>query len=236
MKEDVSLHIDPLRCGASFCCLVWFIATCVFAGVFGWSYSEWASGEPFRLEEACRLTYSDESVISEKEMRSWAGMEGWPLKHPRFDVSKRACTCSSDADPSSPSGDTPAWIAPGDLVLLYKEGVAGRYIDPEFVSKYSDVMSPKDHVKVCIDETRLTTLWNGNPPACHSIHANGTVKEIFTGWDGNLYCFISVDVDDCTENYTYCCNTFLAVICTETTSPSSCNTHNCSCTGGQIRC
>lgn len=201
-EKTISVQIDSFRCAASCCCILWFVVTCAFVGVFGWSYSEWVSGVPFRPEEACRLTYADDSLISEKEMRKWAGMEGWILKHPHYDVSKRACVCSSDLDPSSNSGDTPAWIAPGDLVALYKEGVYGKRLPADFVNKYKNSFSPEDHIKVCIDQERLTTLWNGEPNYCHTKTQNGTVASIFTGWDGALYCAYA-----CTREYDqYCCD------------------------------
>lgn len=183
--REVKIHVDPFRFAISLCCLFWFFVTCVFAGVFGWSYSEWVSGSPFSYEDACRLTYTDDAIISEKEMKRWAGMEGWPLKHPHYDVSKKACVCSSDSDPSSSSGDTPAWIAPGDLVSLYENGVPGKSLPSEFVTKYAESYSRQDHVKVCIDQSRLLTLWNSGH--CHSSYEK-TISSIFTGWDGALYC------------------------------------------------
>lgn len=185
-EKEIVVNVDLFRCNITLCCFLWFVSTCVFAGVFGWSYSEWIVGTPFRLEEACRLTFSDDSVISEKEMRKWAGMEGWPLKHPFYDVIKRSCVCSTDSDPSSPSGDTPAWIAPGDLVSLYESGVSGKYLPEDFVSNYSTSFSPSDHVKVCIDQDRLLTLWNSDH--CHVPGIGTEVKSITTGWDGSLYC------------------------------------------------
>lgn len=48
MAAQISLKIDFFRCVASFCCIFWFLLTCVFAGVFGWSYSQWSNGVPFR--------------------------------------------------------------------------------------------------------------------------------------------------------------------------------------------
>lgn len=110
-------------------------------------------------------------------------MEGWPLKHPVYDVSKKACVCSSDSDPSSSSGDTPAWIAPGDLVSLYEDG--GKFLPSDFVFEYAESYSPQDHVKVCIDQPRLLNLWDSGH--CHSA-INDSLKEIFTGWCGSLFC------------------------------------------------
>lgn len=192
MSNGMTLQVDIYRCATCFCCLFWFIATCVFAGVFGWSYSEWVSDVPFSYEDACRLTYTDDALISEKEMRKWAGMEGWTLEHPRYDVSKKACVCSSGSDPSSPSGDTPAWIAPGDLVSLYKDSLPS-----EFVSKYKDAFSSDDHVSVCIDQERLTRLWNTGH--CH-YSENGTLKTVFTGWNGALYCGPPCSYSFCSQN------------------------------------
>ena len=198
---DITLNFDPFRCVSSFCCFFWFIVTCVFAGVFGWSYSEWVSGVPFSYDDACRLTYTEDALISEKEMRRWAGMEGWPLKHPVYDVSKKACVCSSDSDPSSPSGDTPAWMAPGDLVSLYKDDHSGGVLPSNFVSKYADAYSSRDHVKVCIDQDRLLKLWDGGH--CHSIDADRDITSIITGWDGSLYC-CKAQGHKCTTNLDCC--------------------------------
>lgn len=176
----MEIRIDPFRCVSLFCCLFWLVTTCVFAGVFGWSYSGWVSGTPFSYEEACKLMYSEDGVITEKEMKRWAGMEGWKLTHPRYDLSKKACVCSSDTDPSSPSGETPVWIAPGDLVSLYRESLPSQFVDT-----YSEDYSSLDHVRVCAKQEVILSLWNSDH--CHS-ESQGILTTIFTGWDGSLFC------------------------------------------------
>ena len=173
-QEGVSIQIDLCRCVSLVCCFFFFVSTCVFAGVFGWAYSEWSSGVPFDPDKACRLTYTNDSLISEDEMRVWAGKEGWPLSHPVFDQTKTACTCRD-------ASLRPTWIAPGDLVSLYKEELSS-----DFVSKYEAAFSPQDHVKVCLDSPKLLQLWETGH--CHSKDKEGKVDEIFRGWDGSLYC------------------------------------------------
>ena len=62
------------------------------------------------------------------------------------------------------------------------------HLSAEFVSKYEDEYSPNEHIKICIDQDRLTTLWKkGNSTHCH-YEKNGIVESIFTGYDGDLYC------------------------------------------------
>lgn len=172
-EGGVVIQVDPVRCVSSSCCVLWFIATCAFAGVFGWSYSGWVSDVPFRPEEACRLTYTDSNVISESEMRNWAATEGWALEHPYYNSSLKSCVCSTPLS-------TPAWIAPGDLVSLYNGS-----LPMEFVSKYKNEYSQNDHIKVCIDQKRLISLWDSYH--CH-IENEGKLSIVLTGYDGDLFC------------------------------------------------
>ena len=142
---------------------------------------------------SCQLTYDTAGVISESEMRVWASRVDWTLTHPRYDSTRRACTCSVDADPTAATTKTPVWIAPGDMVTLFESTLPAS-----FVKKYKRAFAPEDHVKVCLAQEKLTELWNRG--ACHrpssseesaSGEAQGVsqgVAAIFTGWDGDLYC------------------------------------------------
>lgn len=167
-------HVDVFRCVSMCCCAFWFVSTCVFAGAFGWSYSGWVSSSHIRPKMRCRLTYSDNALISEKEMQNWATNESWNLQHPVFDSDKMTCICLNPEE-------RPTWIAPGDFVDLYKEKLPDT-----FVSKYSGEYSPEDHIKACIDEEKLMRLWDSGH--CHAKNKVGEVTSVFQGWDGSLYC------------------------------------------------
>ena len=165
----------------------WCVATCfffsltvLFAGLF--------VSVHHNPQDLCRLTYDDNSSASESQLRAWTAdvnrmasdlevngkMTGYVLKltHPKWDAHRRACTC--EIGPSK----TPVWIAPIDMVALYP-----------LLSLIQDFPSTaqhtSDHIKICLADEQLNTLWNGQRSIkCHTLNP----FRIFTGWDGDLFC------------------------------------------------
>jgi len=142
----------------------------------------------------CRLTYTDNAVVSEAQMQSWAADVHWPLPVPKYDRAKKACVCSSDdADPTklALADYVPAWIAPGDLYAMKEDGILST-LPLDMPKTYG----PKSHVKVCIRHTDLVALWGDDylGKHCHLPTVNATgqitnkVKRFFLGYDGALYC------------------------------------------------
>ena len=160
--------------------VLFFLTTCLFAGLFGGYYSAWIS------LKRCPLTYDSKGVISESKMQEWASAASWSITTPKWDNDRRACVCDEDPNPlTQGTKKTPVWIAPLDLYNLFP---LATY--PKDFPK--DAQSPKDHVKVCLERPHLDNLWNGlnatgqasGVTHCH----NPQPFEIFTGWDGDLYC------------------------------------------------
>jgi len=160
--------------------VLFFLTTCLFAGLFGGYYSAWIS------LKRCPLTYDSKGVISESKMQEWASAASWSITTPKWDNDRRACVCDEDPNPlTQGTKKTPVWIAPLDLYNLFP---LATY--PKDFPK--DAQSPKDHVKVCLERPHLDNLWNGLNATgqasgithCH----NPQPFEIFTGWDGDLYC------------------------------------------------
>lgn len=160
---------------------------------------------------SCRLTYSDDAAVSEAQMRDWAADAGWPLTHPTWSNDLKACVCDADPTPSLAPGTrkTPAWIAPGDVASLYPDGAF-----PVGFSR--DAYAPTDHVKVCLESAKLAQLWTGldasgnrsSSKHCHNPHP----FQIYTGWDGDLYCSDNLACDnppssvaDCTNPRSFYC-------------------------------
>ena len=152
-------------------------------------------------------------------MQTWASMEGWILTHPTYDTNLKTCTCTGypDSNPKDvqSTDKTPVWIAPGDLVALYRDDFTRHHAD--FAKAYAARFLPNDHVKVCLTQEKLLQLWNGehdgdHTPHCHvkrpmcataaikageqicdaeteALDASGNeVVKILTGWDGSLFC------------------------------------------------
>lgn len=170
-----------------------FVATAVFLTLFV-VYA-------VRNAEArsCRLTYSDDAAISEAQMRDWAADAGWPLTHPVWSDETKACVCDADPTPSLAPGSrkTPAWIAPGDVISLYPNGPYPATF--RTLATGPEAYAPTEHVKVCLESDKLAQLWNGvdasgDPSGPLHCHAPGsepgfrTRFQIYTGWDGDLYC------------------------------------------------
>ena len=132
---------------------------------------------------SCPLTYEKEgSAVSEADMRKWAADASWtPLAVPKWNDAKPGCSCEDG------SGRTPVWIAPIDLVALYPDAD----FPPDFPRTAGGV---KDHVKVCLEQTKLDRLWKGEDAqgATHFDGAKHCHQEdpfaIYTGWDGDLQC------------------------------------------------
>jgi hypothetical protein len=146
---------------------------------------------------SCRLTFTDMGVISESEMQAWTVHEGWNLDTPFFDTRLASCVCShsvSDQMNALNSTKIPLWIAPGDLVSLYRDGAVSK-MPSNFVSRYSTAYDAKDHVKVCLPRRDLVTLWGDDYNRirhCHTATVNEfnetVVDDIYVAFDGVLYC------------------------------------------------
>jgi hypothetical protein len=146
----------------------------------------------------CRLTYSDNAIMSEATMQNWANQDDWKLSVPSYDPWRRACVCKGfeDIDPTNLSytDEVLAWITPGELVSLSDE----QKIPPlpiDFANQYRYVHGEADHVKVCIPHSHVVDLWNsmdgqGDGRYCHSTKGNSStvVERFYLGWDGALYC------------------------------------------------
>ena len=147
---------------------------------------------------SCRLTYSDNSNVTEAEMQKFMSGEDWSLTVPTYDMWKRRCVCkgSEDEDPLNlkPTDEVLAWIAPGDLVSLSDEEMIAPPLPSTFLTKYRGQYYEQEHVKVCIPQKHLLNLWNYNDKDgsthCHvqSSQSSSNVEQFYLGWDGALYC------------------------------------------------
>lgn len=149
---------------------------------------------------ACRLTYTEDAIITESEMQGWMAKENWPLSVPTYDPWKRTCVCKGfeDMDPKSllPTDEVLVWIAPGDLVSLSDETKITPHLPMDFTDKYRTIYGENDHVKVCLPQQLVLDLWNiGTDVAdggrhCHvsAGDASSNVEQFYLGWDGALYC------------------------------------------------
>jgi len=173
----------------------------------------------FAVENAearyCPLTYDKQGVINEADMQKWTKDVGWVITTPQWSNTKRACVCDDDPDPSLEltTRKTPAWIAPVDLYGLYSAEMAF----PSGFDKTAE--APQDHVKVCLERTKLDQLWNGlnskNQPG-GSKHCHNTEPfEMFTGWDGDLYCTLSVSSVDSPQTTDKCAHSTTNTIYTD---------------------
>lgn len=110
---------------------------------------------------SCRLTYSDDAVISEAQMRKWAADASWTLTHPTWIEEARTCVCDADRDPSHAPGTrkTPTWIAPGDVLSLYPDATFPTGF--RRVATSAQAYASTEHVKVCLESVQLAQLWNG---------------------------------------------------------------------------
>lgn len=174
-----------VTCSAIACCAFWFVATCVFAGVFGWAYARDASTK-------CRLTFASGGPVSEEDMQSLVRGDGWGLPSPEWSESVRACVCSgfTPSDGVLPTAiplgtHVPTWIAPQDLYDLGSEGkvqIANEDLPSGFLAA--------DHVKVCLRHELLLDLFN--PDANGTVHCHSRVgprvSSLYLGYDGALYC------------------------------------------------
>jgi len=149
---------------------------------------------------SCRLTYTDNALVTEAEMQSWMSKESWPLSVPTYDWKHRTCVCKGfeDQDPRNllPTDEVLVWIAPGDLVSLSDESLITPALDPAFVAAHRMHYNQDQHVKVCLRQQLVLDLWNvgydvsDGGQHCHASSGDGSsnVEQFFLGWDGALYC------------------------------------------------
>lgn len=80
----------------------------------------------------------------------------------------------------------PVWIAPTDLLDLQAKGVFSG-LPPNI----PNVGGTDDHVKVCLKQSHLITLWgqDGVDAHCHTpSNAGAGVSRFYLGYDGALFC------------------------------------------------
>lgn len=145
--------------------------------------------------ESCVLTYAPNGAVTEAMMLKWTVHERWPLARPRFDKPRRVCVCGdSPHDPREIPETSPVvvWIAPGDLVSLYRQGELSSLPDG-FVATHEGDYATNDHVKVCLEHRHLVQLWGTDATNTHCHRAKNTppqrgVERFFLGDDGALFC------------------------------------------------
>ena len=141
-------------------------------------------------ERGCPLTYDRVgSAVSEADMRRWAADAKWTqFAVPKWNDAKQGCSCEDDSGTEDGLGKTPVWIAPADLWALFPH----TDFPPGFPKT---LQRPEDHVKVCLEHTKLDQLWRGDDEAGHlrskpHCHQDDPFFLIYTGWDGDLFCKI----------------------------------------------
>jgi len=157
--------------------------------------------EALEVAHTCPLIYDKvNGIVTEAQMKTWAAGVGWTHTSPTWQTraggGEGGCACDADPDPKLAAGTTktPVWIAPCDLRSLYP-----TMTWPSDFPMPPNNCNPNDHVKVCLEHTKLTQLWEGKdangivhgPKHCH----NESPFEIFTGWDGGLYCKVEEGCD-----------------------------------------
>ena len=129
----------------------------------------------------CRFTYTLDNDVKETEMLGWADKDDFDISRPHWNDAAHACVCDTDPNPKKAKATrkTPVWLSPGDLVILFP-----NHLSNDFKETYAYRFAPEDHVKVCLENQQLDSLWHsGN---CHFDTNNST--DIYTGWDGALFC------------------------------------------------
>ena len=101
-------------------------------------------------------------------MQALIRRNNWPITHPD--------PISCDCDESR----IRAWVAPGDLVgTLFRDTLPA-----DVVSRWQGAFSEEEHVRMCLEQSQLSTLWRAN--RCHD---GGVFVNVFkTGVEGDLYC------------------------------------------------
>lgn len=147
-----------------------------------------------RKARTCPLIYDKaKGVVTEAQMKTWASDVGWTLTSPTWKANvgdgDGGCACDADPDPYIATGTskTAVWVAPCDLRSLFPSTTW-----PSDFPKEGDDCNPNDHIKVCLARSELDALWTGGPwtngvKHCH-VGGDGEPLQIFTGWDGDLYC------------------------------------------------
>ena len=123
-----------------------------------------------------RITYSDNSIITEDQMQAWIHDDNWGMTVPMYDPNKKTFVCSPEKkDPPDPTNltlkdEVIVWIAPGDLVDLHMDGKLTLPVDTTTnMPLIPRVFGPEDHIKVCLRHELLLDLWgdNYNTTHCH---------------------------------------------------------------------
>lgn len=147
-----------------------------------------------RQARTCPTVYDKENgVVTETMMQTWADDVKWTLTAPTWQTTaggNAGCACDPDPDPTLQVAisKTPVWIAPCDLRALFPTITSW----PDDFPQPPDDCNPNDHVKVCLSRADLENLWTGDQSTTngekHCHRWSGTDLQIFTGWDGDLYC------------------------------------------------
>jgi len=155
----------------------------------------------------CVLTYDGNGAVTEDMMLKWTTHEQWPLARPTFDKERQACVCDdAHLDPQYIPMTAPVvvWIAPGDLVSLYRQGDLSS-LPGGFVSAHAGDYATQDHVKVCLEHRHLVQLWGTNATNTHCHKPAGITEKygldrFFLGYDGALFC--TWPDQECTSGFT----------------------------------
>ena len=149
---------------------------------------------------SCELTYAGNGAVTEEMMLKWTMHEDWPLARPTFDKQRQSCVCAdAHLDPTYIPMVAPVvvWIAPGDLVSLYRQGEL-RSLPHGFVAAHTGDYATKDHVKVCLEHRHLVQLWGSNATNTHCHKPVDGIQKVglqrfFLGYDGALFCASGTD-------------------------------------------
>ena len=176
--------------------------------------SQW---EKYEEATTCKLTYTDHPKITSDMIFQWANENQWPFEIPIYNEDHKACVCKGpyleEGEPNKikDSDEVPVWLAPGDIVDLYRDN--NHYVDKlpdDFEKNHENEFEQSTHVKVCMPYSMLVALWNPSNASiqahCHT-RVNGTIvpinlggansapkpkrktyTKLYVGWDGVLYC------------------------------------------------
>ena len=198
------------------CPHIYILVALLFLGLIGCAIPLVIYAVRFGEATSCRLTYTDDAIITESEMQKWMADEKWPLSVPTYDPWRRTCVCKGfeDIDPKrlKPSDEVLVWIAPGDLVSLSDEEKITPRLPPTFVDKYRGKYNQTEHVKVCLRQDLVLHLWNidwdvsDGGRHCHVSSGDGSsnVEQFFLGWDGALYCTCAANCQTYCDNHYDC--------------------------------
>lgn len=85
VPDPVGEFCSWVMCGGTMCCALWFITTCVFAGLFGWAFNEWknpsvdiSSGCISICSNAGMIAYTNTDWTGQPDSTNWPTPAGTP--------------------------------------------------------------------------------------------------------------------------------------------------------------